>query len=240
MSIPRGAEFHERIASKWEAGYARAGFKHRLKLFNSILDRSVMNGQLWLDLGCGSGVLTRELIKRGARVVVLDGSPSMLEEARRSLDVDDTTAGVLVTYRQGDAQDLSWSEPCAFDGVLCSSVIEYVADQDELIRQVIRVLKENGSLIVSMPSTRSPTRALQKVLRHGLKVLGIDKYTYLRVSRFEIDPSGVAEWLKAAGMTVNRISKYDPVLPKYLLKIFRPALLVCEARKFKSGNKSRL
>ena len=147
-TIPKGAEFHERMASDWAMRYARGGHKHRLELFNSILDRSVISGQLWLDLGCGAGVLTRELVRRGARVVALDGSPSMLQEACRSLD---PTAYTCVSFQQGDAQDLSWSEACAFDGVLCSSVVEYVENEDEVMRQVSRVLKNNGLLIISMP-----------------------------------------------------------------------------------------
>jgi ubiquinone/menaquinone biosynthesis C-methylase UbiE len=234
MIIPRGAEFHERIAGNWAASYARGGCKHRLELFNSILDRSVMSGQLWLDLGCGSGVLTRELIKRGARVVALDGSPSMLEAALRSVDI---AASAQVTFQQGDAQDLSWSEPCAFDGVLCSSVVEYVEDEDELMRQVGRVLKNNGLLIISMPPKRSVVRTVLKVLRRFLKMFGTHRYAYLEVSRFEIDPGVVVGWFRNANMRVDRISGFDPVLPKCLLTIFRPALLVCEARKFEQGHK---
>ncbi len=232
MTLPRGAEFHERIASKWEAGYARGGFKHRLELFNSILDRCVTSGQYWLDLGCGSGILTRELISRGARVLALDGSPSMLQAARRSLEM---AAGARVAFQQGDAQDLSWSEPCAFDGVLCSSVVEYLEDEDELMRQVSRVLKNDGLLIISIPPKRSLVRMVQKALRRFVRLLGRDKYAYLEVSRFEVEPSVIVGWLGKANLRVDHVSDFDPVLPKCLLHIFRPALLVCEARKFERG-----
>ncbi|MCC6998021.1 MAG: methyltransferase domain-containing protein [Deltaproteobacteria bacterium] len=227
-SIPRGAEFHEQIASNWGAGYAQGSFKQRLELFNSILDRSGVAGQRWLDLGCGSGVLTKELLARGARVVALDGSPSMLEAARRSVD---TTASELVAFRQGDVQDLSWSESGAFDGVLCSSVVEYVDAPDELIRQVSRVLKAGGLLIISMPPKRSLIRTWQKVSRFIYGLLGKDRHSYLAVSRFEIDRGAVAGWLRGAGLRLEHVSGFDPILSSRALKLFFPALLVCEARR---------
>ena len=226
--IPRGAQFHESIATRWGANYGAGSFKRRLELFNSILDRSVGAGQYWLDLGCGSGVLTAELIARGARVVAVDGSPSMLAAASKILDMD---IGKFVTFRHGDAQDLSWASPCSFDGVLCSSVLEYVDDQDELIIQVSRALKDNGVFVTSVPPKRSPVRTLQKALRLFFGLFGIDKYGYLAVSRFEVDPRSVAGWLRNVGLRVERVSDFDPLLPTFILNFFRPSLLIIEARK---------
>ncbi len=228
-SISRGAAFHEHLANNWGECYSLPSFRKRLELINSILDRSVMPGQLWLDLGCGSGVITIELIKRGASVVALDGSPAMLEVARRTLDKN----GTSVSFREGNAQDLSWCLPCVFDGVLCSSVIEYLdlEDANELIRQVSRVLKDDGLFIISMPQTKSPTRIWQKLLRTFFKFFGQDRYPYLDVSRFEIDPSLLVGWLEKANLHLTRISGFDTILPTWLFKIFRPGLLICEATK---------
>jgi ubiquinone/menaquinone biosynthesis C-methylase UbiE len=153
----------------------------------------------------------------------------MLQAAHRSLDTTDCT---YVTFQRGDVEDLSWSEPCVFDGVLCSSVVEYAENEDELVRQVSRVLKNDGLLIISIPPKRSLVRAVQKVLRRFLNLFGTNRYAYLEVSRFEIDPGGIVSWLGNANIRLDRISGFDPVLPKCLLTIFRPALLVCEAKKF--------
>jgi len=233
MAIPLGAKFHEHLASNWEEKYTRYSFMRRLDLFNTILDHSVQSGQCWLDLGCGSGTLTGELIKRGASVVALDGSPSMLAAARKIHG----KIGSSVSFRQGDAQDLSWSLPGVFDGVLCSSVIEYVEDENELIRQVSRVLKDDGLFIISVPPKKSLVRMFQKLIRTFFKLLGQDKYAYLEVSRFEIAPALVASWLKKANFRLSRISGFDPILPSFLIKIIRPALLICEAKKNKKIEK---
>ncbi|MEQ1697186.1 MAG: methyltransferase domain-containing protein [Hyphomicrobiaceae bacterium] len=228
MSIPRGAAFHEQIANDWGAAYARTGFRKRLELFQGVLDRTVIRGQLWLDLGCGSGVLSSELLKRGARVVAFDGSPSMLAAARRSLS---SMLGADVQFEEGDAQDLSRFAPCTFDGVLCSSVIEYVEVPDALIRHVSRVLKDDGALVISMPPTFALVRMAQKTLRAIMLPFGVDRYSYLDVSRYEIEPDTVEDWLGRADLRVDRIAQFDSMLPVLLMGIFRPCLLVCEARK---------
>jgi ubiquinone/menaquinone biosynthesis C-methylase UbiE len=230
-AIPRGAEFHERIASSWGARYARGGCRRRLELFCAILDRSLTAGQYWLDLGCGSGALTKELIKRGANVVAVDASPAMLAAATESVDATMTS---MVQFRQGDAQDLSWAEAGAFDGVLCSSVIEYVDDEDEVLRQIGRVLSHDGLLIASIPPRGSAVRMIQKCLRRFMKPLGVNRYGYLDVSRFEIDPRAAPTWFAKAGMRVERVSPFDPAAPNFVLTLVRPALLVYEARKFES------
>jgi ubiquinone/menaquinone biosynthesis C-methylase UbiE len=228
MTIPRGAAFHEHIAQDWGAGYARPGFRKRLELFRIILDRSVTRGQLWLDLGCGSGVLSSELLKRGALVVAFDGSPAMLEAAMCALK---DVSGAEVEFKEGDAQDLSGFAPGTFDGVLCSSVVEYVDSADELIQSVSRVLKDDGAFIVSLPPTYSLVRTVQKVMRRGLGLFGVERYSYLDVSRFEVQPESVKSWLGKADIRLDRVTQFDSVLPDIMLGIIRPSLLVCEARK---------
>ena len=232
MVISQGVKYHDQLAEKWDENYSRKSFIRRLDCFNLILDHSVIPGQCWLDLGCGSGNLSLQLIKRGASVVALDGSPSMLLAARRSLDKNSS----LISFREGDVLDLSWSLPSAFDGVLCSSVIEYVENANELIKEVSRVLKSEGLFIISVPPKNSLVRGFQKIIRTFFKFLGEDKYAYLEVSRFEIAPSVVADWLQKAHFRLSSISGFDPILPAFLFKIFRPALLICVAKKFTNNS----
>ena len=231
MKIPGGAAFHDSIADVWDSRYERVGFKKRLRSFVSLLDQFVEPGQIWLDLGCGSGVLSSELIKRGAQVVAFDGSPSMLAAAKRAL----CDYGNVVSFQQGDAQNLSWSGSCAFDGVLCSSVVEYVEDPYELIREVGRVLKDDGLLIISIPTKKSLIRSVQKLLRPVIRIFGTDKYSYFDFSRFEIDSSAVTDWLKKVNLQLEHISGFDPLIPKNFHPILPPALLICIGRKFKKA-----
>ena len=117
-------DFHDGIADSWSAAYRKRSFRERLRAFAVIMDREVREGDRWLDIGCGSGVLTAHLARRGAGVVGIDASAAMIHEAQRGL----MRATVPVTLRCGDARRMRWSEPDAFDGVLCSSVVEYFDD----------------------------------------------------------------------------------------------------------------
>src|SRR6266480_5747737 len=226
--VPRGARFHEEIAAGWTAGYARGAFARRLELIRIILTRHIRPGDSWVDLGCGSGVLTKELLALGASVVAVDGSPRMLSHAREQIGLED--AG-RVNWIQSDVQSIDALKNGAYDGVLCSSVVEYLDRPGALLKEVARILSPGGVLVISLPPTWSVVRVFQKGIRAFMSMFGKDKFTYLSVSRLEISPRAIDRLLQEAGFSVIRSTKYDPALPRALLRLLRPALLVVEARK---------
>ena len=217
--LPSGARFHEEIAASWTAGYARSGFARRRDLFRSILTRHVTPGDSWVDLGCGSGVLSRELLALGASVVAVDGSPRMLSHAREQMGSE---YAARVNWIHSDVQSIDALKNGAFDGVLCSSVVEYLDRPDALLKEVARILSPGGVLVISLPPTLSVVRVLQKGIRAFMSMFGKDKFTYLSVSRLEISPRAIDRLLQEAGFSVIRSTKYDPALPRVLLRLLRP------------------
>ncbi len=226
--LPRGARFHEEIAAGWTAGYARGAFARRLDLIRLILTRHVSPGDSWVDLGCGSGVLSRELLALGASVVAVDGSPRMLSHAREQMASE--YAG-RVSWIQSDVQSIDALKNGAFDGVLCSSVVEYLDRPNALLKEVARILSPGGVLVISLPPTLSAVRVFQKCIRAFMSMFGRDKFTYLSVSTLEISPRAIDRLFREAGFSLIRSTRFDPVLPRALLRLVRPTLLVVEARK---------
>jgi ubiquinone/menaquinone biosynthesis C-methylase UbiE len=226
--LPRGASFHEEIAAGWTAGYARGGFARRLDLIRLVLARHVKPNDSWVDLGCGSGVLCRELLALGASVVAVDGSPRMLSHAREQMGSE--YAG-RVNWIQSDVQSIDALKNGAFDGVLCSSVVEYLDRPEALLNEVARILSPGGVLVISLPPTLSAVRALQKGIRGFMSIFGKDRFTYLSVSKLEISPRAIDRLLQKVGFSVIRSTGFDPVMPRALLRLVRPSLLVVEARK---------
>ena len=226
--LPSGARFHEEIAAAWTAGYARGGFERRLRFFQPILARHVRPGDSWVDLGCGSGVLCRELLALGASVVAVDGSPRMLSHARERMGSE--YAG-RVSWIQSDVQSIDGLKNGAFDGVLCSSVVEYLHGPEALLKEVARILGPRGVLVISLPPTFSAVRVLQKGIRGLMRFFGKDRFTYLSVSRLQMSPRAIDRLLQGAGFSVIRSTGFDPVLPRVLLRLVRPSLLIVEARK---------
>lgn len=95
-----------------------------------------------LDLGCAFGFSTRMFARRGYSVVGVDGSPSYIERARRG-----DPKGI---YLVADAAHVSLPD-ASFDGVVFLDVLEHLPDEEGAIREVARLLKPGGTLVLSVP-----------------------------------------------------------------------------------------
>jgi ubiquinone biosynthesis O-methyltransferase len=109
------------------------------------------DGETILDIGCGNARDVLPLAQAGSRVVGVDLSEGMIEQARTDL----VAAGIReVELQVGDVTALQFPAQC-FDKILCSEVIEHVPDPDLAIQEMFRVLKPGGSLVISTPNRSS-------------------------------------------------------------------------------------
>jgi trans-aconitate 2-methyltransferase len=109
----------------------------------TVLDRLPLSGdETVLDAGCGSGRVTRLLAERlpGGRVIGVDGSASMIEEAGRSL----AEFGDRIELIHSDLLELELSEPV--DAVFSNAVFHWIFDHDKLFRRLHAALKPGGRL----------------------------------------------------------------------------------------------
>ena len=104
-----------------------------------------------LDLCCGSGLSTQALRRAhpGVPIVALDGSPGMLEQARRK-------PLAPVEFVQGDAQAPQDSLDGPFGGILMSYGLRNVADPDASLAQLQGLLAPGGLLAVHDYSLAGP------------------------------------------------------------------------------------
>ena len=99
-------------------------------------------GKRVLDHGCGDGVLTAMLARKGARATGLDTSRLALGFAR------ERTAGLGIRYQCGSAYQLPYPDG-AFDTVLSTQVIEHLDAPEAMLAEIRRVLKKGGCAIVT-------------------------------------------------------------------------------------------
>jgi 2-polyprenyl-6-hydroxyphenyl methylase/3-demethylubiquinone-9 3-methyltransferase len=173
--------YHGDLAEQWERRYLKKSFSIRKDVLSECLDPKNLTGSSWLDAGCGSGTLARLLAERGCRVLGIDASSEMVEVARKIPDSNGFHG--QVAFELVDNLDRLQFSDNSFDGVLCSSVLEYLADPDRCLAEFARVLRPSGVLIVSVPNRQSFTRRLQLICHSLGKALGKNWFGYLDLSR---------------------------------------------------------
>ena len=99
-------------------------------------------GERILDIGCGTGRLTAEIAARpGIRVVGLDRSAAMLQEATRHA----ATLAARPMYVRGDGAALPFV--AAFDAVFSAATFHWIPDHDRLFASVFAALRSAGRFI---------------------------------------------------------------------------------------------
>jgi ubiquinone/menaquinone biosynthesis C-methylase UbiE len=104
----------------------------------------VAPGQHVLDVGCGSGVVTRALAQRVApsgRVVGVDASPALLAVAHER--AEEAGLSRRIEFREGDCRAL----PCpdaSFDATLAVTVLTHVPDVGRALAEMVRVTRVGG------------------------------------------------------------------------------------------------
>jgi len=99
-----------------------------------------LTGKLVLDAGAGAGTTTREMVRRGMRVVGVDLSPKMIEEARDAEERDP----LGIRYEVASIADMPWFADATFDAVLSTMVMMDCADYARAVAEGFRVLKPGG------------------------------------------------------------------------------------------------
>lgn len=111
-----------------------------------VLGRLPLQGdETVLDAGCGSGRVTERLLERLPRgfVVALDGSPAMIEVARRRL----ASEAARVTFVVADLSRPLPLQPASVDAVLSTATFHWIADHDALFHNLAHVLRPGGRLV---------------------------------------------------------------------------------------------
>jgi ubiquinone/menaquinone biosynthesis C-methylase UbiE len=149
----------------WYADETPEGYSFRVrreKVLAMLPDGTGMN---ILDLACGPGVMIKGLREKHYEVMAIDAAPEMV-----SLAQDVAGSDPMVTCAVGDAYELSVPDK-AFDIVTAMGLIEYLDDEPKYLREMNRIIKDNGIAIITYPNVWSPWRIWNGILRVGAKIL---------------------------------------------------------------------
>jgi ubiquinone/menaquinone biosynthesis C-methylase UbiE len=131
---------------KWTSGAAYdqwMGRWSRLLAHEFLNWLSLPSNLRWLDVCCGSGVLTEAIVDRfaPARVAGVDASPQQITFARAHRNRP------AVSFETGDAMALPFDE-ASFDAVVCGLGFNYVADPERALQEMRRLLVPGGVIAI--------------------------------------------------------------------------------------------
>lgn len=182
----------------------------RLEWINSI---SPVQGLQTLDIGCGGGILTDSLARKGATALGIDLSTKALKVAQLHA-MEAQTANV--TYREISAEALAQEAPGRFDMVTCMEMLEHVPDPASIVRACATLVKPGGWVFFSTLN-RNPKSFLLAIVgaEYVLNMLPRGTHEYAKMVR----PSELSAHCRAAGLDLRQTKgmSYNPLTKRYWL-----------------------
>jgi trans-aconitate methyltransferase len=208
------------MSQAWDpALYARHGYVHRMA--GSLVELlEPKAGERVLDVGCGTGELTRAIALAGARVVGVDASASMIEAARRSFPELD--------LRVMDAREMRFEEP--FDAVFSNATLHWVRPPEKAAARIFAALRPGGRLVAEFGAEGNVRGVLMAAEAAG-RDAGVELGDILHANYFP-SAGAYAELLRRVGFTDVGTYEVDRPTPlegpeglRAWVRMFRPAAL---------------
>lgn len=133
------------LAARYDAWYQTplGSLAHALELDAILALAGIKPGERVVDVGCGTGIYTVELVQRGAHVIGVDPSMEMLAITREKL----RQAGLTGHLVCGSAEALPFRSG-KFDLALAVTSLCFVSSPDRAIEEMRRVLRPGGCLVL--------------------------------------------------------------------------------------------
>jgi len=125
--------------------YGFWGIKRRLNIIKKYIN---LDNKYLLDIGCGNGAQTFEFLNYVQKCVAIDVEIKRLQTFQDKLLKENIKNCEI---KQMDASNLQFPDE-TFDVITCIETLEHVSDQKKALKEMYRVLKNNGGLILSVPN----------------------------------------------------------------------------------------
>ena len=171
-----------------------------------------------LEIGCGTGIHALALAGEFGRVIGTDLSPAMVgvaqESAERSAWRD------RVSFRVDPAEELASIEDGSVDVALCVGALEHILDRPAAVRQVRRVLRDDGVFVCLTPNGSYCWYRLAPLLGRDTRHLSTDQF---------LRPEQLRALLESAGLEIVTLEHWRFVPRGDLPRGFAPLLRAADA-----------
>jgi 2-polyprenyl-6-hydroxyphenyl methylase/3-demethylubiquinone-9 3-methyltransferase len=164
-----------------------------------VAEHASLAGARALDVGCGGGLLSEAMSRKGARVTGIDLAPGMIEVARlhaaeERLDID---------YRVAAAEEIAAGLAQSFDVLTCMEMLEHVPQPERMLATLASLVRPGGSVFLSTLNRNLKAFLLAIVgAEYVLKLLPRGTHEYERLIR----PSELTRWARSAGLAPRAIA----------------------------------
>jgi 2-polyprenyl-6-hydroxyphenyl methylase / 3-demethylubiquinone-9 3-methyltransferase len=170
-------------------------------------------GKKVLDVGCGGGILSDSMARKGADVTGIDLSVKALRVAQLHALEAQTPR---VAYREVSAEALAEEAPASFDVVTCMEMLEHVPQPSSVVQACARLVKPGGWVFFSTLN-RNPKSFLFAILgaEYVLNLLPRGTHEYAKMIR----PSELAQFCRQGQLEVreSRGMEYNPFTRRYFM-----------------------
>lgn len=169
-------------------------------------------GKRVLDVGCGGGILSESMAKKGATVTGIDLSTVALKTAQSHAQSE----GVDMDYIETTVEDFAQKHPHSFDVVTCMEMVEHVPDPASVVASCAKLVKSGGHVMLSTIN-RNPKAFLFAIVGAEYILNLVPKGTH-DIKKF-IRPSELTEMTRQSGLHMHHITglHYNPITKRYWL-----------------------
>jgi len=170
-------------------------------------------GKRVLDVGCGGGILSDSMARRGANVLGIDLSGKALKVAQlHAIEA----ATPRVAYREVAAETLADEMPGQFDVVTCMEMLEHVPEPSSVVAACSRLVRPGGWVFFSTLNRNAKAFLFAIVgAEHVLSLLPKGTHEFAKFIR----PSELASWCRSVSLDIQatRGMEYNPMTRRYRL-----------------------
>ncbi|RDD95778.1 bifunctional 2-polyprenyl-6-hydroxyphenol methylase/3-demethylubiquinol 3-O-methyltransferase UbiG [Acidovorax sp. BoFeN1] len=172
-----------------------------------------LSSKVVLDVGCGGGILSDSMARKGANVTGIDLSTKALRVARlHALEAQTSN----LQFREVSVEALAAEQPASFDVVTCMEMLEHVPDPASVVKACAQLVKPGGWVFFSTINRNPKAFALAIVgAEYILNMLPRGTHEYAKLIR----PSELAASCRAAGLDVTHTCglEHNPLTRRYWL-----------------------
>lgn len=175
---------------------------------------SDLTGIRLLDIGCGGGILSEEMARRGAQVTAIDLSESALQQAEQHAIESRLTIEYKHLSAEALAAEVIEGKRPAFDVVTCMEMLEHVPDPASIVNAIGSLCATGGNAFFATINRKPKSYALMILAAEYIANM-VPRGTH-EYAKF-IRPSELVRWARDAGLETCHSAgiTYNPITREF-------------------------